>query len=163
LGKEKGGTQPTRKKKLAKGRLNHNYNNSGMGIVAVTLPDRLMKYLQDYINENQTKALDEAGAFFAFSKKQFDEAKKEGVVYVNGPAGLICPKNSVDGLAEKLNEIHQNSIKADLAENGKDKIILRELNNHEAFYTQNIDDTANALADYPITKEEILTIYKKNK
>jgi len=38
-----------------------------------------MKYLTNYIEEEQTEALNRAGAFFAFSDKQFDEAKKEGV------------------------------------------------------------------------------------
>lgn len=51
-----------------------------------------MKYLSDYTNEKQTQAFDEAGAFFAFSQKQFNEAKKEGVaqdIQENGKKAII--------------------------------------------------------------------------
>ena len=53
-----------------------------------------MKYLINYIEEAQTKAFEKAGAFFAFSDKQFEEQKKEGVRYSYMGAGLICPKEN---------------------------------------------------------------------
>ncbi len=34
-----------------------------------------MKYLQDYIEEAQTKAITKKGAFLALSSHQFDEAR----------------------------------------------------------------------------------------
>lgn len=46
--------------------------------------------------EAMTALLKENGAFFAFSDKQFNEQKKEGVQYVNVFAGLVCPKDRVD-------------------------------------------------------------------
>jgi len=42
-----------------------------------------MKYLSDYTEEAQTKLFVEKGVFFAFSKDQFNEQKKEGVDYVS--------------------------------------------------------------------------------
>ncbi|WP_444823022.1 DUF7659 family protein, partial [Vibrio parahaemolyticus] len=42
-----------------------------------------MKYLSDYTQQPQTALFDELGAFFAFSNKQFDEAKKKGIEYVS--------------------------------------------------------------------------------
>jgi hypothetical protein len=47
-----------------------------------------MKYLMDYMENKQTKALNKAGAFFAFSNEQFDKAKKEGIKYISLGAGL---------------------------------------------------------------------------
>ena len=60
-----------------------------------------------------------------------------------------------------LDKIYKDSIKQDLKENGKEKIILRELENHEAFYVGSIEDTIHKLKDYPITKDEIKKIYVK--
>lgn len=119
-----------------------------------------MKYLQDYMNDRQTKAFDKAGAFFAFSTKQFDEQKKPDTVYVNGPAGMICPKDTLDTLITELDTIYKDSIAQDISENGLSAIILRELNNHEAYYTNDIENTANALSEYHITVEDIRKVFK---
>ena len=119
-----------------------------------------MKYLQDYMSEAQTIALDKAGAFFAFSQKQFDEQKKEGVLYKNLNMGLICPVDNAMTLLDELDAIYKNAIKLDIEENGLTRIIIRELNNHEAYYTGDIDDTARALADYPVTVEDIRKVYR---
>ena len=48
-----------------------------------------MKYLSHYTEEATTKLLTKYNGFFAFGQKQFDEAKKEGVKYVDRGAGLI--------------------------------------------------------------------------
>ena len=118
-----------------------------------------MKYLSQYLEEGQTKALQKAGAFFAFSNKQFDEQKKPGVVYVNGPAGMICPKDTLDTLMDELDAGYKAGIAQDIAENGLEAIVLRELNNHEAYYTRNLESTEEALSDYPVTKEDIKHIF----
>lgn len=119
-----------------------------------------MKYLQDYMNEKQTIALEKAGAFFAFSQKQFDEQKKPNTVYVNGPAGMIVPKDTVHVLLDELDTIYKESIAQDIAENGLRDIIIRELNNHEAYYTGDIESTVEALADYPVTVDDIQKVYR---
>jgi hypothetical protein len=114
-----------------------------------------MKYLTNYIEEAQTKAFNEAGAFFAFSDKQFNEAKVEGVKYLSLGAGLICPGNKAKQLIATLDKVHAEGIKQDLAENGKAGVIHRELGNHEYSITYSIEDTARALEGYGITREEI--------
>jgi len=119
------------------------------------------KYLREYIEDAQTKAIDEAGAFFAFSNKQFNEQKQEGVQYVKLMAGLICPKENAKDLVEKLSEIYKEGIKLDLAENGKEGVIKRELSNHECYYTGDISGCEEALSDYGITKDEIIKVYRQ--
>jgi len=120
-----------------------------------------MKHLQDYIDEAQSKAFDDNGAFFAFGKKQFNEAKKDGVKYSDIGYGLICPTNNVEKLMDELEKISENGIKQDIKENGIKNIIHRELANHEAQITRNIDDTVDALIDYNITREQIADEYKE--
>lgn len=118
-----------------------------------------MKYLSDYTKQAQTELLNELGAFFAFSNKQFNEAKKDGIKYVSLSSGLICPKDNVKTLIEGLDGINERGIKADIAENGIKEIIWRELGNHEAQITGDISDTVDKLADYPITRDMISDEY----
>jgi hypothetical protein len=41
-----------------------------------------MKYLSDYVQDEQTKLFNRLGIFFAFDNKRFNEEKKDGVEYV---------------------------------------------------------------------------------
>lgn len=118
-----------------------------------------MKYLNDYTKEATSEAFKKAGAFFAFSDKQFEEEKKEGVKYVSMGAGLICPKETADQLVKDLKNATKNGIKKDIEENGEGKIIARELRNHEAFYTCDISDTMRALKAYGFSVERVSEVF----
>lgn len=119
-----------------------------------------MKYLTEYTDAAVSKALDEFGGFFAFSKAQFDEKKKEGVQYVSLFAGLIAPKENAKKLLDAIDKIYEDGMKQDLDENGKVGIIKRELANHEAYYTHDIDSTVDALEGYGITRDEVNKVFK---
>jgi hypothetical protein len=119
-----------------------------------------MKYLSDYTEEEITKAMRKAGAFWAFSDKQFNEQKREGVEYSHISCGLICPKGKGKELIEDLDRAIGNGRKQDIEENGIEKIIRRELANHEATYTGDITSTEQALKGYNIPKEDIIKVYK---
>ena len=120
-----------------------------------------MKYLSDYQENAQTRLFDNTGSFFAFSNKQFDEAKKDGVRYVIMGAGLITPAEHVKKVAKTLDSIYHGAIKKDLKENGKEAIIKRELYNYECFYTGDISTVVETLDSYGFTEEEIQAIYSK--
>lgn len=121
-----------------------------------------MKYLSNYTEAETTKALNKAGAFFAFSDRQFNEQKKEGVKYTSCGMGMICPRENVDQLIKDLDEAINNGIKQDIAENGIDAIITRELHNHEAGYTGSTTATEEALSGYPITHEQVVNTFKSD-
>jgi hypothetical protein len=114
-----------------------------------------MKYLSDYMNDKQTALFKETGAFFAFSKKQFCEQKKDGVVYNSLGAGMICPKDNAEKLMTGLETIAKDAIQEDIAENGIKAIIHRELGNHECQITMDITDAFEALDGYDITRDQI--------
>ncbi|MDC5842190.1 hypothetical protein OPW33_22955 [Vibrio europaeus] len=118
-----------------------------------------MKYLSDYTQQPQTALFDELGAFFAFSNKQFDEAKKKGIEYVSLGMGMIVPKNNAKQLVERLEVIQKEGIKQDIAENGKEAIIRRELFNHECFYTGDICDCVEKLEEYGYSYDDIYQVY----
>jgi hypothetical protein len=121
-----------------------------------------MKYLSHYTENLQTELLNTKGAFFAFSNKQFDEQKKDGIDYVAMGSGLICPKPNTAELMQGIESINKTGIEADIAENGIKAIIRRELANHEAQITMDISDTVAKLSDYPgITRELIQVEYSE--
>lgn len=120
-----------------------------------------MRYLCDIMQDRQTKLFEECGTFFAFSQQQLDEKIKPNIKYVQLPGGMFNPKETAQKLIDGLGIIYKESIEEDMAENGKDAIILRELENHEAFYTGLIDATVEKLEDYPITRQEIAIIFAK--
>lgn len=54
--------------------------------------------------EQISLVLSNNGAFWAFSDKQFDEQKTNGIKYVSMGAGLICPKDNAKKLKTELDE-----------------------------------------------------------
>ena len=101
--------------------------------------------------------------FFAFSNQQFQENKtplQEGEKYVSIGAGGYCPKSKAKQLAdgfEAIDKAYKDAIKGNKQ---REANILYELQNHEAFYTNSIEDTLEALGeDY--TKEEVQNVYRK--
>ncbi len=121
-----------------------------------------MKCLSDYMEEKQTALFNKTGTIFAFSQKQFEERKVKGKKYSVIGQGMATEKGNEIEVIEGLDKIYKDSIKQDMKENGKDKVILRELLNHEAFYVGNIEDTIYKLEDYPITEDDISHIFQKN-
>ena len=121
-----------------------------------------MRYLQDYMEEKQTALFKRTGTIFAFSNKQFDEQKVEGKQYSRIAQGMLTEKGNEIEVINGLDKIYKDSIQQDMKENGKDKVILRELFNHECFYTGEITDTIHKLEDYPITEDDISQVFAKN-
>ena len=118
-----------------------------------------MKHLQDYTEAATSAALKKAGAFFAFSAIQFAEQSNKELKYASMGSGLICPVHNMATLSDELESATKAGIAADMAENGAAKIIRRELNNHESYYTGDMEDTVGALNGYPITAEEIKEVF----
>ncbi|MAD98872.1 MAG: hypothetical protein CMB99_16220 [Flavobacteriaceae bacterium] len=118
-----------------------------------------MKTLANFIQDEQTKAIEKHGAFFAFGQKQFNEKAKNGVEYVSISAGLICPKSAAASLVSDLEQIHEKGINQDLETNGKKAIIRRELFNHEIFITWDFADTMAALDGYGISESEVRAVF----
>ena len=114
-----------------------------------------------YIDEGISKALEKYGAFWAFGSKQFEEQKKEGVIYVNMGAGLLCPKENYKKLDKEIAEVVKTGTEMDKQQNGKYKIIRRELFNHECGYTGDFEDAMAILKEYGITKKEVGEVHSK--
>lgn len=120
-----------------------------------------MKYLTDYTRIGQTKAMNQYGAFFAFSNDQYEENRVDGVEYCNMGGGLIAPVGNADALYQALNRVIDEGRKMDMEENGRRKIIERELMNYECYYTGDLFPCIEGLALYGITADEIRAVFKE--
>lgn len=125
-----------------------------------------MRYLSEIMENRQTNLFNKNKVFFAFSNKQFESGIIEKKIskstkIVNMGQGMFCPSDNVTEVIEQLDLIYKESIIEDMKQ-GKNNVILRELSNHECFYTGDITDCVEKLSDYPITKKEILQVYRKN-
>lgn len=119
-----------------------------------------MKYLSEYTEKDISKALKDNGAFFAFSDKQFNEsATLPRDSYVSCGAGLICPRENTEKLAESLKKAHDKGIAQDIKENGLNAIVRRELNNYECYYTGDITDAVEVLEQYGLTREQVAKVF----
>jgi len=120
-----------------------------------------MKYLSHYIEEKQTKLFNDLWIFFAFSDKQFEEQKKDWVEYNSIWSGMIIPKENVGKFLIEHKKIIEEWIQEDIKENWIENIIERELINHEAYYTYDIESTVYALEEYNIEDWKILEVFKQ--
>ena len=125
-----------------------------------------MRYLSEIMENRQTNLFNKNKVFFAFSNKQFESGIIEKKIpkltkIVNIGQGMFCPSDNVKEVIEQIDIIYKESIVEDMKQ-GKDNVILRELSNHECFYTGDITDCVEKLSDYPITKKEIIKVYRKN-
>jgi len=123
-----------------------------------------MKTITEIKAEKEAKfneIIKSVGMFFAFSNQQFNENKtplKEGEKYVSLGAGAYMPKGNVDlwvNESKAINKWYKEEVKANKARKAN---IVYELNNHEAFYTGELEETLEALGeDY--TREEVREVY----
>ena len=121
-----------------------------------------MKHLSDYTQEGITNVMNKYGAFFAFSKSQFEAAKVEGLQYESLSSGMIVPVGKGKAVIEEINAVGDAGIAQDIAENGLEAIIKRELYNHECFYTGDWKEAAfqGAFEGYDISEEDVHKVYR---
>ena len=121
-----------------------------------------MRYFN--IEQDQTKILDDNGAFFAFSNEQWEQANNQSLTYKSLGGGLYCPENNVDLLAKQLKESHNCKIKWELENNSLKDIIWYELANYESQIEGDITEAGAALSYYGISidavKKEYVSYYK---
>lgn len=107
-----------------------------------------MKSLINYIEEKQARLYDELGAFFAFSKKQFDEKAQKDIKYTHLGHGLIVPSDKAKEFVKRLEMIGAEGRKQDVEENGAKGIISREYFNFETQISCDTSDLMSSIGPY---------------
>jgi hypothetical protein len=122
-----------------------------------------MKYLSHYTEEAHEALMERCGAFFAFNNHQFKEKAKEGTKYVGIGWGTYVPTGKAKELVDGVEKVMKEGIEADKKDHTAQQIIMRELENHEAFYSGTTEDTIHKLKDYGegFQKDDILKVFNE--
>lgn len=129
-----------------------------------------MKYLTDYTKEAQSKLFKELKVMFAFSDEQLAEGMEENGIkdkkgLISLGAGLILPEKNLKEFKNRMDSIVKEGQALDLAENGKDGVLERELANYEIGYATrrwNDENFRDGIDGYNFTEEEIKNAYYKH-
>lgn len=131
-----------------------------------------MKYLQDYVEEEQTKLFNELGVFFAFNDEQFKEGaeknkdkKPEDTKWASCGMGMFMPSVNVAEFLGRSEEIAKSGIEQDLKDNGREGVLERELGNYEiglSYDGYNDPNFRDGIAGYDFTEEEIKAAFNKH-
>lgn len=125
-----------------------------------------MKYLSQYTEAPISEMLTKYKAFFAFGMDQFEKAKDPNIPqadYTHVFQGMYAPKANAQAILTEYAQICKAGIEQDLEENGLYNIILRELNNHECYYTGDHQSALEALDAYPGVTEALVLLIFRNK
>ena len=125
-----------------------------------------MKTISAIKNEQQNKLTEifkQRQMFFAFSNEQFEKNKcalKDGDKYTSFGSGGFLPNSELTAFKKDMQELDQ-WFKDEIKNNDlRKKLILDELNNHECFYTGDINVVVGILSE-KYSYEEIYKVYKE--
>lgn len=119
------------------------------------------KQLKAEIQTRYSELFHECGVFWAFSIEQFKRQAPKGVKLVSIGMGGYLPKDNYQRLTDGLKAI-TNYEKGMRKQIKAEDAILYELRNYECFYTGEIDEAVEALANLGYTYEQVREVYKKH-
>jgi len=127
------------------------------------------KQLQAELQAQYNSLFDKVGLFWAFSDEQFEKGKgknpvSEGYKYVSIGMGGFYPGQNKQQYHDGIDKIRlwekQANKELKKSREETEKAILYELNNHECFYTCNIDEVVSLFKGV-YTRQQIRAVYKK--
>jgi len=115
-----------------------------------------MKYYEyKQERENEINALfKKHDVFFAFSAKQINEKKKDGVKYYSLGSGMFIPQENYELFNNEFEEFDTNLVKKAKEIFTPTEIIGYELANHEYCITYDLSDTKNTLEEFNFSDAE---------
>lgn len=124
--------------------------------------------LKRQYSDNINVIMEKNKVFWAFNDEQFEKGKKEIGILENkdltsiGAGGFMPKANANKMFLEMAEEKKHYKKELKKAKEEKEKAILYELNNYEAFYTGELEEVFKCF-DGLYTKSDIIKVYKNNK
>lgn len=112
---------------------------------------KTIKKITQLLDEQQEKVsamIETQGVIFAFSKEQFEENRKEGVVYVNFGRGMLVPRTNIERIKQESDRLHREAQEEFRQWVPMNDYILYELNNYEVFYTGDTSEILETVQMY---------------
>lgn len=120
-------------------------------------------HIKTFYDIELTKLTNESGAFYAFSDRQYNALKQDGVTYTQLPDGLIINKDLAVSFHEARSNLFREATKKYLEVNSKESIILYELCNHECFYCRDgLETVFEIVKAYNFTEDEVREVWRSN-
>lgn len=118
-------------------------------------------------SDDMNALMEKCQVFWAFSNKQFDEGRTKlnlvtGEKLIDIGAGGFMPAKHKQEYIDGMKAIYIEFKAAMKDAKTRRAHILYELNNHEAFYSRDIESTLDALGD-DFTRDEVMAVYKAKK
>jgi len=112
--------------------------------------------MSTFTDKAQSKLFKKHFAFFAFTKRQFEDAVNPNFKYANMGSGLIVPVEYAEKVINGLDAIHKQSIAHMQARKSNTEIIWDELANYETQITGDLTNAIEVLIKYPGITEELI-------
>lgn len=119
------------------------------------------KTLQEKKDDLLSSVYEKYGTFFAFGQSQFDEQKKEGVIYVSLGYGMISPKETSNEMLRELDKAISKGIELEKLSKSKHEIIKYHLSNYECYYIGDCTEAINHCKAFGYTEDDVLKVYKE--
>lgn len=129
-----------------------------------------MTTINNYLQEETNKLINDCDVFWAFGTEQFKEgiaklkesgALLEGEKVTDIGSGGFMPSKNVKKYIQGHKDIDKEYKRLKKDEKALNDYILYELNNHEVFYTGDIETfCTDYMGDIP--KEKIISVYKSH-
>lgn len=115
--------------------------------------------------ERMSAVFDKHGIFWAFSDEAFEEKRKPNVEYVGVIGGGCCPKSNVKAFYLDFANLQEERKKAFQSNTTMDEVIVRELANHECYYTGDYSVILEVvkMAFPECTLEDLASVYKRER
>lgn len=113
--------------------------------------------------DKQTEMFNRYGVIFAFSDKQFEQQRKQGMEYISAGCGMLVPQDNEDLVFAELEALRQRKGEEMRSNVPREQYIFDALNNYECFWTGDVDNALeDALNYYPdCSYDEVFRIYIK--
>jgi len=108
-----------------------------------------------------SELFDKYEVFFAFSKSQLQEHKKEGVKYYSLDGGMFIPQDNYDPFNEEFERVEDDYMAKAKEIFTPEEIIRYELANHEYCITYDLTDTKEVLEEFNFSDENYRAAIKE--
>ena len=118
--------------------------------------------MTDLTEKKTTEIMNKYGAFFAFSDKQFNEAKNPEIPAENYRSlfyGIICPAENCKTFTDEMLAATEEAEKLFMQVNDRTEIIKQELSNYECYYVGDPTEAIENLKRFNISAEEIEKVF----
>lgn len=103
------------------------------------------------------------GLFYAFSSEQFEASAKPGIEYKQVMCGGFVYADSKEEFLAGQKALFKKKVQYELETIGARAITLKALSNFECFYSSELHDAIDYVAEYGISADFVVEVYQQER